>query len=244
MNTTTTLPTALDAKARPPAASPSRRVTDAPTRVFHWLFALCFTGAYLSAESELLRALHVTLGYTLAGLLGWRVLYGFVGPRPVRWSTLWNKLTAGHQWLRQFPLGLFKGQITWTGGQNALMAALIAGMVLMVPLVFLTGYATFNEWGGEWLEELHEGVGNGLLMLVLGHLGLLLGLSLLRRKNQALPMLSGRIPGPGPDLVKSNRTWLAVLLIAGVLAYWSWEWQQAPQGLISGRAVSAALQGD
>jgi len=241
---TTTIPPGLNEGARQPAVPAGRRVTDAPTRLFHWLFALCFTGAYLSAESELLRALHVTLGYTMAGLLAWRVLYGFVGPRPVRWSTLWNKLTAGRQWLRQFPMGLFKGQITWTGGQNALMAAAILGMLLLVLPLFLTGYAAFNEWGGEWLAELHELVGNGFLMLVLGHLGLLLLLSVLRRKNQALPMLSGRLPGPGPDLVKSNRTWLAALLLVAVLSYWTWEWQQAPQGLVSVNAVGAALQDD
>lgn len=244
MNTSHTIPTPLTERTHQTTATAGRRVTDAPTRMFHWLFALCFTGAYLSAESETLRALHVTLGYTLAGLLGWRVLYGFVGPRPVRWSTLWNKLTAGHQWLRQFPVGLFKGQINWTGGQNALMAALIVSMLFLVLPLFLTGYAAFNEWGGEWLAELHEWVGNGFLMLVLSHLGLLVLLSLLRRKNQALPMLSGRLPGPGPDVIKSNRTWLAVLLLVAVLSYWMWEWQQAPQGLISGRAIGASLHSD
>ena len=51
----------------------SRLVVDAPTRMFHWLFALSFVGAYLTADGERWRALHVTLGYTFAGLLlfGW-----------------------------------------------------------------------------------------------------------------------------------------------------------------------------
>ena len=30
--------------------SPARRVIDAPTRMFHWLFAACFVGAYLTAN--------------------------------------------------------------------------------------------------------------------------------------------------------------------------------------------------
>ena len=42
----------------------------------------------------------------------------------------------------------------------------------------------------EWLEELHEFAGEAFLWLVLSHLALLLGLSVLRRRNQALPMLS------------------------------------------------------
>ncbi|MFP5400059.1 MAG: cytochrome b/b6 domain-containing protein, partial [Gammaproteobacteria bacterium] len=68
-DTTTTVDTSDLARAAAPA--PSRRVVDAPTRMFHWLFALSFAGAWLSAESEHWRALHVTLGYTLAGLLAW-----------------------------------------------------------------------------------------------------------------------------------------------------------------------------
>src|SRR5690349_2050321 len=57
-------------------AARGRRVTDAPTRMFHWLFALSFAGGWLTAESEHWRALHVTLGYTMAGLLGFRLVYG------------------------------------------------------------------------------------------------------------------------------------------------------------------------
>ena len=66
-------------------------------------------------------------------------------------------------------------------------------------------------------------------------------LSLLRRKNQASPMLSGRTEGVGPDLVKHNRAWLAGLLLLAVLAYWSWEWQQSPRGLWPTQGVSSSL---
>ena len=40
-------------------------VWDMPVRVFHWLTVLSFAGAYLTAESERWRLLHVTLGYTM-----------------------------------------------------------------------------------------------------------------------------------------------------------------------------------
>ena len=63
------------------ASKPSRLMIDAPTRMFHWLFALSFLGAYLTADGERWRMLHVTLGYTMAGLLVFRVLYGLFGPR-------------------------------------------------------------------------------------------------------------------------------------------------------------------
>ena len=57
------------ARAAQTSAAPVRRITDAPTRMFHWLFALCFVGAYATADGEHWRLLHVTLGYTMAGLV-------------------------------------------------------------------------------------------------------------------------------------------------------------------------------
>ncbi len=217
------------------APSPTRRVVDAPTRMFHWLFALCFIGAYASADGERWRMLHVTLGYTLVGLLAFRVIYGLVGPRQVRLSQLWRKLAGLPPWLRAFQPGDSK-TVNWRQGQNLLMALAVVALMAVVVPVALTGYATYNEWGGEWLEELHEFSGELFLWLVLGHLMLILGLSLVRRKNQAMPMVTGRIDGAGPDLARRNHSWLAMLLLAAVLAFWSWQWQQSPNGLIAGNA--------
>ena len=58
-----------DAAAPAPATGPRVRVWDAPVRVFHWLMALSFAGAWITADSERWRALHVTLGYTVGGLV-------------------------------------------------------------------------------------------------------------------------------------------------------------------------------
>ena len=71
------------------ACAASERKTliwDAPVRVFHWLMVLSFAGAYLTAESERWRLLHVTLGYTMAGLVGFRILWGLVGTRHARFT--------------------------------------------------------------------------------------------------------------------------------------------------------------
>lgn len=231
-------------------ASVARRlVTDAPTRMFHWLFALSFLGAYLTAEGERWRMLHVTLGYTMAGLLVFRLLYGLLGPRQSGLGLLWRKLSGAPAWWRTARASLkvgALGEIPWRQGGNLLMAlAVIALMALVVPLT-LTGHATFNDWGdflgGDWLGELHEFVGEAMLFGVLAHVALIAGLSLLRRKNQALPMLTGRLPGNGPDLVKKNRVWLAALLLIAVLSYGAWEWQQSPNGLIPTGAFNGAAR--
>jgi hypothetical protein len=121
--------------------------------------------------------------------------------------------------------------------------AMVVLLLLVAPLM-LSGYGTFHDWAaGEWLEEVHAFFGNAMLFTVLAHLALIVVLSVQRRRNQALPMLTGRAPGPGADLVGSRRRWLAALLLLAVLGYGAWEWQQAPHGLLPGPA-SSARQGD
>ena len=77
-----TPPFSVTTQPVPPANKATRLVVDAPMRMFHWLFALSFVGAYVTADSERWRLVHVTLGYTMAGLLVFRLLYGLLGPEP------------------------------------------------------------------------------------------------------------------------------------------------------------------
>ncbi len=226
----------MSALHRAPNAAP-RRSTDAPTRMFHWLFALSFAGAYLTAESESWRLVHVTLGYALGGLLAWRVFYGLVGPRSVRLGTLWRKVGGLPAWLRTFKAAPGELRSHARQGQHLVMALAIAGMGLLVIPLVLSGHAQFNDWGGDVakdaLEELHEFFGNAFLALVLVHVGLIALMSLLRRQNMARPMLSGRLDGHGPSPVQANRAWLAGLIVLAWLAWGAWQWHSAPQGLLA-----------
>lgn len=230
MHATPSRPTTLPAS--PTAAPPRRRVVDAPMRMFHALFALCFVGAYASADSEHWRLLHVSLGYTLAGLLGFRVVYGLIGPRPARLSSLARRLAGLGPWLRGLrrrdPAAASAGK---SAAPLAMAALMVSLLVIAVPLT-LSGFASYQSWGdvvgGDAWEELHEALGTAMLALVLGHVGLLALLSLLRGQNLARPMLSGLVDGRGPDLVRDNRRGLAAALLLGVLAFGAWQWQQAP----------------
>lgn len=233
------------AAASPSAAARGRRVTDAPTRLFHLLFASSFALAWATGDSEHWRALHVTLGYTMVGLLGFRLVYGFVGPRPARWSSLAARLSGARAWWSQAKAGLLRGGVPWRQGQNLVMAAVVAALpLLLVPLAG-SGYATYAEWGGDWLEEVHEALANAMLALVLVHLGLLALLGVLRRHNVAAPMLTGRVAGPGPDLVPSQRYGLAALLLVAVVAFVAWRWSESPHGLLptaGDRVVAASVE--
>lgn len=196
---------------------PTRRTVDAFMRVWHVLLALSFLGAYITADLERLRLVHVVLGYTAGGLWFLRLLWGFVGPRSARWSSLWGKLRGLGPWLAAARVG----QPNWRHAQNLLLASSVALLLITLLPVVASGYATYMELSGEWLEDVHEFFSNLMLLAVLAHVGGVLVLSLLQQRNLATPMLSGRVPGRGPDLVRHNLGGLAILLLALVLIFWA-----------------------
>lgn len=223
---TSTTPTSTDTPASDrPRAVPSRRVTDAPTLVFHWLFASSFAGAYLTAESEHWRLVHVTLGYTFAGLFVFRLLWGVIGPRHASLGNIVRKLGAWRTALD----ALRAGRPNWLLTQHLARAAATLTLLLLVIPVTLSGYASYADWPVEWLGESHEFFSEAQLALVLTHIGLIALLSILRRSNHALPMLTGRAGGPGPDLVRRRHRLVAVMLMAAVAGFWLLQWDEARQ---------------
>lgn len=219
MSTTSASP--ADSRAQ---VQPSRRTIDAPTRAFHWLMALSFVGAYLTADGERWRLVHVTLGYTVIGLIAFRLVWGLLGPTQVRLSVWAGKLRG----LMPFLQSLRAGQVNWQAGLNVVQALAITALLALLALSAASGYTLYEELSGEWMEEVHEVLGNAALAIVGLHLALVLAASVARRQNLALTMVTGRKPGRGPDLVKNNRAPLATLLLACVLAGWAWQWQNAP----------------
>ena len=224
--------------ARPATALPvrSRLVVDTATRLVHALIACSFIGAYLTAESERWRALHVSLGYTLAGLLVWRLLDGFFGPPQTRLGPRWRQLGQVPAWFRGACTNFRHGhaaRVDLRRGFNLMMVVVTSSLLALIVPLTLSGQATYGEWfGGEVFEELHESFGNAMLAAVVLHLSMIAGSSLLQRKNQALPMISGRIQGAGPDLVKHPRRVLAAAILVATLGFLAWQWQASPGGLL------------
>lgn len=236
MNTTSASPVKADTQASV-EAQPSRRIIDAPTRMYHWLMALSFTGAYLTAEGERWRLLHVTLGYTLVGLLVFRVLWGLLGPRQVRLSVWAGKLRG----VQGFVQSLKAGRVNWQAGQNLVQTLAIVGLLMLLVLTTGSGYSVDQELTGEWMAGVHEVLGNAALATIGVHLAMMVVGSWLRRQNLALTMLTGRMPGRGPDLVQRNRVPLAVLLLVCVLSGWAWQWKNAPSAAAADSATHSTV---
>jgi cytochrome b len=185
---------------------------------------LCFAGAWASAESESWRLLHVTLGYTMAGLLAFRLAWGLVGTRHARFANFVRGPAAVARYLGS----LLRGAPAHHVGHNPAGAWAIVGLLALTAVVAASGWAAFDGLGGEWLEELHDATAHAMLALVAVHVaGVLVG-SWLHRENLVRAMVSGRKaarPGDG-----ARRAWrsVAALLLVAVLAFWWTQWQAAP----------------
>jgi len=209
-------------------------VWDAPVRVFHWLMVLSFAGAYLSAESERWRLLHVTLGYTMAGLVAFRVLWGFVGTRHARFGNFVRGPAAVWRHLRE----LVQGQPAQEAGHNPAGALAIVALLGMTAVVAASGWATYNDVGGGWLEELHEGAANVMLAIVGVHITGVLLASWLHHDNLIGAMVTGRKWASTQDAIRSARRGVAVLLLASVLGFWWLQWSSSPPVAAGDNAAS------
>lgn len=217
--------------------STSVRVWDAPVRVFHWLLVLCFAGAFLTSESERWQLLHITLGYTMAGLIAFRLLWGLVGTRYARFAQFVRGPGAVLRYLQALRSPRPEHHLGHNpAGAWAIVLILLAGSVLTA-----SGWATYNDLGGEWLEELHEVLGNGMLLLVGVHIAGVVVSSRLHRDNLVRAMLTGRKQGAPSEGIARAHGWLACILLAAVLGFWVSQWRSAPTPEGTAAAAPAAL---
>lgn len=162
-------------------------VWDLPVRLFHWLLAASFAGAFITAESERYRDIHVALGYTVLGLVAFRLLWAFVGTRYARLSSF----AFGPRAVVAYVKSLFAFRALHYVGHNPAGSWVIYGLVLLAIVTGATGYMTYNDIGGHALEDFHEGVANAMLTLVLVHVAGVVVSSLLHRENLVKAMITG-----------------------------------------------------
>ena len=196
------------------------RVWDAPTRVFHWLLVLSFAGAYLTSESERWSLVHITLGYTLGGLITFRLIWGFVGTRYARFTSF----VKGPSEVLQYAKSMATLKPKHFVGHNPLGAVAIVLLIVSGIAIVVTGYAAFNEIGGEWVAELHEIASHIMLILVGIHIVGVIAASWLHKENLARAMVNGFKQGKAADGI--SRVWVsvAVVLVAAVLGFWYLQW--------------------
>ena len=207
-------------------------VWDVPTRVFHWLLVLSFTGAYLTAESERYRDIHVVLGYTMLGLLAFRLLWGFFGTRYAQFRSFLFSPSE----IIAYVLSLFKGKPKHFTGHNPAGSVAIWLLLSLGVGAGVSGVLVFQDIGGDVMEELHEVLSNGMLAVVLIHITGVVVSSVLHRENLLGSMITGfkrAVPNEG---IQRSYLWLGGIILVVVIAFWVY---YPATGLITAVAGSA-----
>ena len=210
-------------------------VWDLPTRVFHWLLAASFLGAFVTAESERYRDIHVVLGYTVLGLVVFRFLWGLIGTRYARFSSF----PIAPQRVLEYLKSLFTRTPQHHVGHNPAGSLAIYAILALAVLAGATGYAAYNEIGGEWLAELHEGAANAMLGLVAVHIGAVIVSSLIHRENLVAAMLNGYKNGRAGDGIRRKHWFVAAAVLLATLGFWAGSAGLLPEGM--GIPVTAAV---
>lgn len=224
-----------------PTAVPSSRaatvlVWDLPVRLFHWTMALSFAGAWLTAESERWRLVHVSLGYSLAVLVVFRIVWGVIGSRHARFTSFVRGPSAVLAYLRSLTGPRPQHHV----GHNPAGGWAILGLLGLGLVVVGAGWATYENVGGEWLEELHEAAAQLMLALVGLHVAAVVLSSLLHRENLVRAMVTGRKRGAPADGIRSSWRSVAVLLLIAVLGTWAASWSSGPSGTGAGSGTRSA----
>ncbi|MBF9030463.1 cytochrome B [Rhodobacterales bacterium HKCCE3408] len=200
------------------------RVWDPLVRIFHWSLVVAFAIAWLTAEET--QALHELAGYAVAGLVGFRVIWGFVGGHYARFAQFVKGPGATLAYL---------GDIV-RGGERRYLGHNPAGAMMTLALLATLAGTAFTGWlmaepervamlpdmprivaptwadddgdeyrnGGDFeaggpLKDVHETLANLMLLLAALHVGGVALASVRHHENLVRAMVTGdkRPPEPG-----------------------------------------------
>lgn len=196
-------------------------VWDLPTRLFHWLLAASFAGAWLTADSERWIDVHVMLGYTFAGLIAFRLAWGFVGSRYARFASF----VTGPGPVLRYLGAILKARPERHVGHNPAGGWAVLALLGLGIVTALAGFLTYNDYGGHWLEELHEGAASAMLALVFVHIGAVLVSSFIHGENLVRAMITGFKHGVRSEAIKRPRWIAAGALVVLVVGFWAGAFQ-------------------
>ena len=170
---------------RPPATV---KVWDPFVRVFHWSVAALFLLAYVTGDE--IEQVHIVAGYTIAGLLVLRIVWGVVGPRHARFSDFVRSPRAVLAYVRDVVLLRAPRYL----GHNPAGGIMIVALIVMLVGTCITGYmmTTGAYWGSEEFEEVHAVLANLTVGLVVVHFIGVLVASFEHRENLVKAMITGR----------------------------------------------------
>jgi len=218
--------------------SPDRRpilVWDLPTRLFHWsLVLLVAINLFLiSPRGGPSTVIHFIAGYGIAGLVAFRLVWGFIGSRHSRFRDFVRPWTR----LRDYLERLIRFDPPHSTGHNPVGGWMILALLIFLSLMIATGLFGANRRAAGPLAplvgagaagvagELHSLLSSLLIGLVVVHIAGVLGEWLLTGENLIRAMVTGVKRLPAAEAAGETApvpTWRAAVIGILVLAIILW----------------------
>lgn len=188
--------TAIPSHRAAPALPDRVAVWDLPTRIFHWALAACLIVSWLTGENEGAAQIHRLSGEVIAGLVAFRIVWGFIGGEHARFADFVRGPRAAASHLGH----LLRGRAEPSVGHNPLGGLSVLLLLVSVSVVVVTGLFSAGDEGpggplagrfGWDLSSLHEPAFRILQGVVALHLLGVLVTSLVSRDNLVAAMITG-----------------------------------------------------
>jgi cytochrome b len=189
-------------------------VWDPLVRLFHWGLAVAVTIAFMAGEEWL--AVHTLAGYSIAGLIVFRIVWGRIGTPYARFDSFvrpWSEALDYLKALLARRAPRYLGHNPAGGAMIVLLLISLAGTALTGMLLYGLGDAAGPfaglavDAGFLWVdvaETTHEFLANFTLLLIGAHLlGVAVG-SLVHHENLIRAMIDGRKRAPVQDSARQT----------------------------------------
>lgn len=195
------------------------RIWDLPVRLFHWLLAATFLGAFaiatLGGDEGPLFGVHAVLGLIAAFLVLLRIVWGVAGSRWARFGSLDLRPASLGRYLAG---ALGRRGARKCAGHNPATSWFLLGTIALVAGLAVTGISMAR--GSEAAEEVHEVLAWSMLALAGLHVAGVAWHRVRRGENLAAGMVTGWKDAEPAAAIVSTRRWsaAAMLLLTGVWA--------------------------
>ena len=185
------VPEARGASDRTPADRTAPRtiaVWDLPLRLWHWALAICVLAAWFTPT--VYDRLHRIVGYTVLGLLAFRLVWGFLGSRYSRFRMVGVRLRAAPGYLWNLRRGMTGRYIGLNPAGTLMLVALLVSLTVSAVTGAMSVTVTF--FGVWWVEDTHHYSSDAVIVLVVLHVVGVVLMGILQRENLIRAMITGR----------------------------------------------------
>lgn len=180
-----------------------RKIWDPLIRIWHWLLVISVVGGWLLGEYRDFDtiAYHMYFGYTTGGLILFRIVWGFVGPAPVRFRSL----AVSPASLARYAGSMFQRKPSGVPGHNPVGALSVIAILIALAVQVVSGL--FSEDDGLFSEgplagyvssatrltlgSIHHTTSEVILVLVGLHVSAIIFYQVWKRENLVRAMFTG-----------------------------------------------------